>query len=155
MTRTPYQLAIRFLGLKEVPGPESDPLVLAMLKLDGDWPKDDSVPWCSAFVNWVFWLFALPRSGNLRARSWLQVGESIPLDQAVPGWDVVVFSRGAGEQPGPEVIDAPGHVGLFAGLEGDRILVLGGNQGDRVSIAPRARAGLLGVRRVTPKEVTP
>jgi len=155
MTRTPYQVAIRFLGLQEVPGPESDPLVLTMLQLDGDWPKDDAVPWCSAFLNWVFWILALPRSRHLRARSWLEVGEEIPLDQALPGYDVVVFSRGEGKQPGPDVIDAPGHVGLFAGLDGDQVLVLGGNQGDRVSIAPRSRSKLLGVRRVTPKEVQP
>ena len=50
------------------------------------------------------------------------------------GFDVVVLRRGKANQPDPDVIDAPGHVGLFAGREGSKILVLGGNQSDSVNV---------------------
>jgi uncharacterized protein (TIGR02594 family) len=143
-----YDIAQRFVGSKEVPGTTSNPQVLAMLRLDENWPQDDSVPWCSAFANYVAWLLRLPRSKSLRARSWLNVGQVISLEEAEPGFDVVIFKRGTGSQPGPEVIDAPGHVGFFAGVDGTKILVLGGNQSDSVSIGSYPKNALLGVRRL-------
>ena len=143
-----YDIAQRFVGVQEVPGTTSNPHVLAMLRLDAQWPEGDSVPWCSAFVNYVAWLLRLPRSKNLLARSWLTVGEVISLENAEPGFDVVIFKRGSGEQPGPEVIDAPGHAGFYAGVEEENILVLGGNQSDSVSITTYAKSKLLGVRRL-------
>ncbi len=143
-----YEIAQRFVGIEEVSGATSNPQVLAMLRLDASWPEGDHVPWCSAFTNYIAWLLRLPRSKSLRARSWLTVGEVVPLEEALPGFDVVVFKRGSGQQPGPEVTNAPGHVGFFAGVEGKNILVLGGNQSDSVGIAPYSKAKLLGVRRL-------
>jgi hypothetical protein len=69
-------------------------------------------------------------------------------DDATPGFDVVTLKRGGGRQPGPDVIEAPRHVGFYAGTEGERILVLGGNQRNSVSIARYAKSRLLGVRRL-------
>lgn len=143
-----YELAQRFVGIEEVPGATSNPQVLAMLRLDAAWPEGDHVPWCSAFTNYIAWLLRLPRSKSLRARSWLNVGEVVRLEEAAAGFDVVIFKRGSGQQPGPEVIDAPGHVGFYAGVDGKNILVLGGNQSDTVGIAPYPKAKLLGVRRL-------
>jgi uncharacterized protein (TIGR02594 family) len=143
-----YDIAQRFVGTKEVPGSTSNPQVLAMLRLDEPSSTDDAEPWCSAFINYVAWILRLPRSKSLLARSWLTVGEVISLDKAEPGFDVVIFKRGDGNQPGPEVIDAPGHVGFFAGVDGQKILVLGGNQDDCVSISPRKKTDLLGIRRL-------
>jgi len=143
-----YEIAQRFVGIKEVSGNTANPQILAMLKLDDDWPDDDSVPWCSAFVNYIAWLLRLPRSKSLRARSWLTIGEVIELEDAEAGFDVAIFKRGGGKQPGPNVIDAPGHVGFFAGIEGGNILVLGGNQNDSVSISSYHMNRILGVRRL-------
>lgn len=143
-----YELAQRFVGIKEVDGTTSNPQILAMLRLNDSWPDDDAVPWCSAFTNYVAWLLRLPRSKSLRARSWLLIGEVIDLQIAEPGFDIVIFKRGSGSQPGPNVIDAPGHVGFYAGVEGTRILVLGGNQGDSVSLSSYPKSRLLGVRRL-------
>ena len=143
-----YEVAQRFVGTKEVDGSTSNPQILAMLKLDDKWPDDDAVPWCSAFTNYVAWLLRLPRSKSLRARSWLLVGEVVELANAEPGFDVVIFKRGPGSQPGPDVVDAPGHVGFYAGVEGSKILVLGGNQSDSVSISRYPKTNLLGVRRL-------
>lgn len=150
MTVTPFAIAQRFVGVRETAGTASNPLVLAMLRLDQAWPTDDAVPWCAAFLNFVCWLLRAPRSKSLAARSWLTVGQSIALADAVPGFDVVVLQRGSGKQPGPDVIQAPGHVGFFAGLseDGKSVLLLGGNQGDAVSVAQFPIARVLGVRRL-------
>ena len=95
-------------------------------------------------------LLELPWSRSLAARSWLRVGTPIALDQAIVGNDVVVLQRGTGAQPGPSVIDAPGHVALFGGFDGpDRVILRGGNQGDAVSDASFPRARVLGVRRLS------
>jgi len=152
---TAYGVAERFIGIKEVPGTEHNPQILAMLRLDDVWPEGDEVPWCSAFVNWVAWLLRLRRSESLRARSWLEVGDGIPLHAARPGFDVVVLKRGGGDQPGAEVLDAPGHVGFFSSAEFSihgglptAVDLLGGNQGDRVSIARYPADRILGVRRL-------
>jgi uncharacterized protein (TIGR02594 family) len=143
-----FDLAQRFVGVDETPGAASNPQVLAMLRLDNKWPAGDEVPWCSAFVNYIAWLLRLPRSKSLAARSWLTVGERIPPASAVAGFDVVILQRGDGPQPGPEVIAAPGHVGFFAGLEGSRVLMLGGNQGDSVNVTGFPASQILGVRRL-------
>ena len=143
-----FDLAQRFVGMKEVGVSLDNPQIMAMLKLDIGWPEHDEVPWCSAFANYICWLLRLPRSKSLRARSWLQVGRGIALDDAVPG-DIIVLKRGKGSQPGPEVIEAPGHVGFYAGRFGEFIEVLGGNQSDTVKISRYNSKRLLGVRRLT------
>ena len=145
-----YKMATRFVGIKEVPGQPSHPLILSMLKLDMDWPEGDEVPWCSAFVNFVCWLLRLPRSKSLLARSWLGIGVPIELEGALPGYDVVILSRQVGDEdpPGPEDMTAPGHVGFFAGLQGRYILVLGGNQSNTVNVQAYDRGRILGVRRL-------
>ena len=148
MKITAYDLAQRFVGQPEIAGTSSNPLVLAMLRLEDPSVQDDAVPWCSAFVNFVCWLLRVPRSKSLSARSWLAIGRPIPLIEARPGWDVVVFSRGTGQQPGPEVLKAPGHVAFYAGAEGGVILALGGNQGDVVNVSRYPMERLLGVRRL-------
>jgi len=145
---TAHWMAERFTGSKEVPGTPDNPQILAMLKLDADWPIDDEVPWCSAFVNYVCWLVRLPRSKSLRARSWLRVGKVIAVEHACVGFDVIVLNRGSGKQPGPDVIDAPGHVGFFAGKDDAYVYVLGGNQNDGVNTQAYPLKRVLGVRRL-------
>ena len=149
MNITAYDLAMRCVQLKEVPGKAANPQIMAMLQLDGDWPKDDEVPWCSAFVNYICWWLRLPRSKRLNARSWLEVGTPIGLFDLEPrapkiGWDVVILSR---LNAGPEA----GHVGFFAGLEVwpvNVIHVLGGNQSDTVSVVKFDTERVIGVRRL-------
>lgn len=146
---TPFQLASRFVGLHEVAGSVHNPAILGMLQLVVPAIHDDETPWCSAFANYIAWLLALPRSNNLMARSWLRVGTAVAMGEARPGFHIVVLARGGGFQPGQEVINAPGHVGFFAGFDGDdKIRVLAGNQGDMVSVASFAKARVLGVREI-------
>lgn len=140
-----FDIAQRFVGVKEIGGEVDNPMILSMLKLDNDWPQNDEVPWCSAFVNYVCWLLRLPRSKDLRARSWLTVGTLETLETVQRG-DIIVLQRGTGEQPGPEVINAPGHVGFYAGHDDTHVEVLGGNQSDTVKISRYPIERLLAVR---------
>lgn len=153
MNVTAYSMAERFVGTEEINGDKDNPRILSWLRHDNKWPEHDEVPWCSAFANEVCWLLRLPRSKSLRARSWLRVGTPVKLEDAVPGYDVVILQRGSGVQPGPDVIDAPGHVGFFAGTEkdanlNDMVLLLGGNQGDSVSVGRFRASRVLGIRRL-------
>ena len=145
VTTSVFDMAQRFVSVKEIGGDTDNPQVMAFLKLDNSWPQHDEVPWCSGFANYVAWLLRLPRSKSLRARSWLQVGTPIDLSDAERG-DVVIFNRGGIHDP--NVIEDKGHVGFFAGIEGDFIVVLGGNQGDQVKLSRYAKEDLLGVRRI-------
>lgn len=146
-----YHVAHRLLGVREVAGGRAHPLVLFALQRVDPSVTDDATPWCSAFVGLVAFLLGLPESRSLAARSWLTVGQPVALEAAKVGCDVVVLTRGDGLQPGPEVVSgAPGHVGFFAGIEagGSIVRVLGGNQGNGVSIASFNAHRVLGVRRL-------
>ena len=141
MKITAYQLASRYIGVKEVKGQIDNPIIIAMLRLDQKWPEHDEVPWCSAFVNWIAWQLRLPRSKSLMARSWLEIGEVIEhYSDAKVGWDVVILSRGKN----PEL----GHVGFFAGYDGSDVYVLGGNQNNEVSQELYKQNRIIGIRRL-------
>lgn len=149
MNVTAFGVAKRFLGVAEVEGMHSNPLVLAMLQLDARWPTDDATPWCSAFLNFVAFVLGLPRSKSLSARSWLGVGEPIELFSARPENDVVILKRGNVSAPATD-LTAPGHVGFFAGRAPGEVILLAGNQGNEVSIARFPSTDVLGVRRLVP-----
>ena len=69
------------------------------------------------------------------ARSYLAWGE--PANEARTG-AIAVLSRGS--DPGA------GHVGFLIGETGSSVILLGGNQGDAVTVAPFDRSRLLGLR---------
>ena len=116
--------ARKHLGTTEIAGPESNPEILEWWKaIKRGGIKADSVPWCAAFVGACLEKVGITSSRFESARSYLQWGE--PLPEAVYGC-IVVFSRTDG-----------GHVGFVVGKdEQGRLMVLGGNQNDAVSIAP-------------------
>ena len=146
---TPFTIALKFVGLSELPGVVHSPAIVAMLQLVDPGVHDDETPWCSAFANYVAWLCGLPRSNSLAARSWLTVGVVVPLEAARPGYDVVILTRGPNAAPS-SVLQAPGHVGLFVEWKPAQrqVLVVGGNQGNRVSMAAFDASRVLGVRRL-------
>lgn len=148
---TAFEMAMRFVDLKEIPGQVSNPQILAMLRLDATWPQDDKVPWCAGFVNYICWLLQLPRTKDLMARHWLKVGAVIDYTHVYPevGFDIVILKRGGAGQPGIEELNAPGHVGFFAGFQGkDRVVLLGGNQDDKVCLKGFPVSRVLGYRRL-------
>lgn len=145
---TAFDLAERWVGVKELPGKgRSNPFILGMLQLDQSWPADDEVAWCSAFVNFICWQLRLTRSKNLAARSWLGVGQVLAADQAQVGFDLVILRQPGG--PGADVQKgAPGHVGFFAGHHDSAVWILGGNQGNAVTVARFDPDLVIGYRRV-------
>lgn len=142
MNITPFMLAQRYVGIKEIAGEKNHPLVSWWLSLCGfslDTP--DEVPWCSAFVNGIAWELRLPRSKSAAARSWLAVGTPIQMAEAHTDGDLVILSRG--ENP------LQGHVGWYAGLREGRVLLLAGNQQNGVMIEAFDALTVLGIRRIT------
>jgi uncharacterized protein (TIGR02594 family) len=137
MIQSPYEMAAQFLGVSEVNGIIDNPLILAMLKLDIGWPEHDETPWCAGFVNFVNHCCKVQRSKSLAARSYLAIGEPVGLESAIRGFDIVVLERGSG-----------GHVGYYVNHGPDFVRLLGGNQGNKVSVAAFPRERVLGVRRV-------
>lgn len=135
-----YKVASEYLGLKEYPGAKHNAEVVKMFADSGhSWVKDDETPWCAAFVGSVLAECGIKGTGALDARSYMKWGEPVDLNAAQKG-DVVVFWRGS--KSGWQ-----GHVAFFDRAEGNEIYVLGGNQGNTVSVAPYSRDRLLGVRR--------
>lgn len=154
-----YRLAETWIGVREIPGKKHNPQIVAWIQeAGGTWIEDDETAWCSAFMFTVAKRLRLPvpESGRLRARSWLRVGTPVPWGEWKVGFDVAVLKRGGGNQPGPDVLDAQGHVGLYAGhsladpIHGDTISLLAGNQGNEVCVARFPLDRLLDVRRLSP-----
>lgn len=136
-----YEVAQSYLGLEEYPGARHNETVVGFAAAVGhSWVQDDETPWCASFVGAVLAQVGLPHTGKLNARSYLDWGTPVDLSDAQRG-DVVIFSRG-------DPNGWQGHVAFYAGRDDNgNILVLGGNQGNKVSIAPYPLSRLLGVRR--------
>lgn len=121
------------LGKRETLGPNDAPWLRAMwASLSGSWLLGQ--PWCGgAVAHWMAQSGIQYPKHYYRAKAWLDWGSTLtaPLVGAV-----VVFDRKGG-----------GHVGLIVGKDTrGRLMVLGGNQGDAVSIAPFDMARVLGYR---------
>ena len=148
MMQIVYDKAKEYVGVSEVVGSKHNPSIIAMFKASGhEWVRDDETPWCAAFVNAVLADCDLRGTGKLNARSFLEWGEPVDLADAKHG-DVVVFWRGSPD-------GWQGHVGFFAGTAGQNVMVLGGNQSNKVSIAAYGKDRLLGVRRMRMPRSTP
>lgn len=116
-------------GTKEVAGSASSPTILSWAKRLGSKVlgmvyNADSVPWCGVFVASCLAeddIKAPPIA--VRAMAWATWGLAIRSERLAPG-AVLVFERQGG-----------GHVGFYVGEDPVAYHVLGGNQGDAVTIA--------------------
>lgn len=136
MSREPQWVGIARgdIGLREIPGGPTAPKIATWLAKLGAWWRDDETPWCgTAVAAWMEACGIKPAKNWFRAKAWLDWGTPI----AAPAVGaVVVFERQGG-----------GHVGLVIGRDqAGRLLVLGGNQGNAVSIAPFDTARVAGYR---------
>ena len=127
-----------YLGLQEWPGAKHNPEIVAMFGDAGhDWVTDDETPWCAAFVASVLARLGIAGTGKLNARSYLDWGHQV--SDAKPG-DVVVLWRG-------DPAGWTGHVGFVVRLDGGKVWLRGGNQGNAVSDAAYPMSRVLGFRR--------
>lgn len=128
--------ARRWMGMREIAGPASNPRIVAWGRAAERWYVNDDIPWCGAFMFAQF-AAALPEEplpvGPLFARNWRTFG--VPLATPVPG-AVLVFERGP----------SAGHVGFYVGEAGARFRVLGGNQSNAVNETWIAKNRLLATR---------
>jgi uncharacterized protein (TIGR02594 family) len=132
------KIARSYLGQKEVKGPHHNPHVLRWWSETGAPFKDDETPWCGAFVGGVMVEDGRkPQAGGASAVSWNRYGTK--LDKPAVG-AIIVFWR---KSPSSGL----GHVGFIVGKDKDgNLMVLGGNQGDAVSIMPKGTERVLGYR---------
>lgn len=139
-----YELAQQDLGTWEWADGHNPKVVQYFADVGHSWVKDDETAWCAAFVGAM-----IERSGGnstrkLNARSYLEWGEPVDLNDAKEG-DIVVFSRG-------DPNGWQGHVGFFVKRVGTHIEVLGGNQSNQVNKQRYPVSRLLSVRRTKTNE---
>jgi uncharacterized protein (TIGR02594 family) len=128
--------ARELVGLKEIVGSKHEPKVLEFFAEAGH-PEihNDETAWCAAFANAMLRRAGYAGTGSLAARSFLTWGEGLKTPR--PGC-IAVFKRGNSTWEG--------HVAFFLRDLGDSIEVLGGNQGNAVSVTRMPKASLLGYR---------
>ena len=134
-----YAVALPFLGMREVPGSASNPVISAAIKDAASWlDSDDSkTAWCGCIMGAWCKQAGLPvPSEYFRAASWLSIGSAVHLADAVKG-DIVILSRSGGS-----------HVALFNSVSGDKVRLLGGNQSDAVTLADFKTSTIKGIRRL-------
>lgn len=132
--------AQKYVGLKEIPGPKHNNTIQKWLVNLRAWWTDDETPWCGVYVGHCFKAAGMniPKY-YMRAKAWSE-SWGTSLSQPVDGC-VVVFDRQGG-----------GHVGFVMGVTNDSFLaVLGGNQGNAVTVAKFDRNRVVGF--YWPKEV--
>lgn len=135
--------ARRWMGLREIAGPGSQPMILRWGQAIAGWFRDDDTPWCGAFVHAQI-AATLPDeplpANALWARSWASFG--VRLAAPGPG-AILVFERGP----------TSGHVGFYVGEDSSRLRVLGGNQSNAVTETWIAKNRLIATR--WPKTAAP
>lgn len=127
-------------GTAEVPGEKHSERVMDYVEGAGfsDKIKDDETAWCSTFMNAMCNWNCIESSGSALARSWLKVGEEVETPRQ---GDIVIFERGG-------INSWQGHVGIYINERDGNINTLGGNQSNKVSIAPYNKSRVLGFRRL-------
>lgn len=122
--------ARKHIGLVEIPGKNHNPTIVNWLIKLKAWWQDDETPWCGVFVGHCLAAANRPRPEHwYRAKAYADYGTRL----SKPAYGcIAVMSRQGG-----------GHVGFVVGevSKGGDLLILGGNQGNKVSIArfPRSR----------------
>jgi uncharacterized protein (TIGR02594 family) len=126
------------LGVREIPGPKHSNVIMGWIRKLGARKlgidvKDDETPWCGTFMASVMddCGIAVPPIA-VRASSWGLWGQATSLPRIGA---VLVFTREGG-----------GHVGLLVGHDAEAYHVLGGNQGNAVSITRIAKSRLSHMR---------
>jgi uncharacterized protein (TIGR02594 family) len=137
------QIALDFMGVAEIVGKGSNPLILSWAKELGlsDVYEDDDTAWCG-----LFFAICAKRAGRelpvfkdkydyLRALKY--AGIWLPVMRGGEGLgDVLIFQRPQG-----------GHIGFYVGESKNTYYVIGGNQGNKVSISEIAKDRCVAIRR--------
>jgi uncharacterized protein (TIGR02594 family) len=136
--------AVKLLGTKEVVGKVHNPVILGWAKELGlsKVYTNDEIPWCGLAVG-----YAVHKAGlevvdkPLWALSWAKWGNEVK--EPMLG-DILTFKR-----------DGGGHVGIYVGEDKDCYHVLGGNQGNAMSVTRILKTRLYQARRTKWKVAQP
>jgi uncharacterized protein (TIGR02594 family) len=123
-------------GVREIPGKDDAPEILRYFREAGDTSvESEATPWCAAFLGAMLKRGGCAGTGSLLARSYLKWGDALDAPRVGA---VAVLSRG--DDPNA------GHVGFLLGDANGKLYLLGGNQGDAVTVAGFDKTRLLGLR---------
>ena len=142
-----FSVATHFKGVTEVHGAVHNPTIVEFFRVSGHPEiKDDETPWCAAFVGACLRLSGYRTTGELGARSYLKFGQD--LGKQPQRGCIVVFWR---DDPN----SSKGHVAFYDRDDGDNVIVLGGNQGNAVSVKPYPKSRVLAYRWPTDRAPLP
>jgi uncharacterized protein (TIGR02594 family) len=118
-----YDIAMAELGQQEIKGEVHNPRIVEYHKVTTLAAKNDETNWCSAFVCWCLEQAGIRSTRMANARSYLDWGQDVksPYEGCI-----VVIKRGY--EPWM------GHVGFMVKTTKEHVYILGGNQGDKVSV---------------------
>ena len=137
--------ALQYLGIREIPGKQSNPVIMDMAKglgIANIYTNDDTA-WCGLFMSHLFRItgkpeldYGIDKFQILIANAYKSWGKPVSKEDMRLG-DVVILERPGG-----------GHVFILLGISptGNPIGI-GGNQGNSVSIAEFDKDRIVGVRR--------
>ena len=125
------------LGVAEIPGRDDNPRIVMYHRTTEGGAAHDETAWCSSFVNYCVEQTGLQGTDSKAARSWHDQDWGRDVTSVPVEGDIVVFSRHSPTEDG-------GHVGFFIADVDDQIRILGGNQGNRISIRLFPKDGSLG-----------
>lgn len=129
------KIAETYTGMSEIRGPKHNSKIIGWLDKLGAWWRDDETPWCGVFVAHCMQDVGLPYpTFYMRAKAWEDYGSLLRRDRLAPG-AILVFDRAGG-----------GHVGFYVGEDAGHYFVLGGNQGNAVSVMKLGKSRLLASR---------
>lgn len=107
-------------GTKEITGlAHHTPRILEYHAMTTLKAKQDEVPWCSSFVNWVMHKAGYAITKSAAAKSWAKWGKEVPMQLGA----IIVLKRTGGH-----------HVGFYTGETKNGIYLLGGNQSNAVNV---------------------
>ena len=136
--------AIKQIGVKEIVGSKHNPVILEWADEIGlkKVYTNDEIPWCGLFIAHCAHIAGLQVVDKpLWALSWANYGTKV--DEPMLG-DILTFKR-----------DGGGHVGIYVGEDATHYHVLGGNQGNSVSVSRIAKSRLYQARRTAWKVAQP
>jgi len=129
-------VALDEVGVSEIVGAEDNPRILEYHQATSLKASNDETPWCAAYVNWVLSQVNIEGTDRANARSFTHWG--LPLEEPKYGC-IVVLKRGDNK--------FNGHVGFYVNsLPNGRIQLLGGNQGNKVSVAAFKKSDVIAYR---------
>jgi uncharacterized protein (TIGR02594 family) len=134
------QIAVEELGTREIAGDEHNPRIVQYHQATTLKATTDEVPWCASFVNWCLQEGGSIGSRSAAARSFQTWGlpVKISVNPRLGMGSIIVLRRGSNPRQG--------HVGFYVGRLPGYVLVLGGNQSNRVQVDAYPFGQILGCR---------